>query len=54
MRLLGRDRLRRPSILELAATLVAWVAEAGLVLIVARSAGMELSVLDAVLVTCVW
>ena len=52
-RLRGRDRVRRPGIAELVATAVAWVAEAGLVLIVARSAGMEVSPLDAVLVTAV-
>ena len=52
-RLRGRNRVRRPGVPELAGTLVAWVAEAGLVLVVARAAGIALSPSDAVLVTAV-
>ena len=47
------DRLRRPSLTDFIGTLAAWVAESGLVLIVARSAGLDLSLADAVLVTTV-
>lgn len=53
LNLRGRDRLRRPGVVEVAGTLAAWVAEAWLILIVARSAGIELPLVDAVLVTSV-
>ena len=53
LRLRNADRVRRPGIVELLGTLAAWVAESGLVLVVARSAGLDLSVTDAVLVTSV-
>ncbi len=46
-------RIHMPGAIELAGTLAAWMAEAGLVLVVARSAGLDLSLLDAVLVTSV-
>ena len=52
-RLRGDNRVRRPGGLELAGTVVAWIAESGLVLVVARSAGIDLSLGDAVLVTAV-
>jgi len=53
LRLRNADRVRRPGLVELVGTLVAWVAESGLVLVVARSAGLELSLAEAVLVTSV-
>ena len=53
LRLRTADRIRRPGLAELAGTLAAWVAESGLVLVVARSAGLDLSLTDAVLVTSV-
>ena len=53
LRLRNADRVRRPGLLELVGTLTAWVAESGLVLVVARSAGLDLSLTDAVLVTSV-
>ena len=52
-KLRGNNRVRRPGGFELAGTVLAWVAESGLVLVVARSAGLELSLGDAVLVTAV-
>ena len=53
LRLRNADRIRTPGLVELVGTLAAWVAESGLVLVVARSAGLDLSLADAVLVTSV-
>ena len=53
LKLRSSGRIRRPGLVELVGTLVAWVAEAGLVLVVARSAGLDLSFTEAVLVTSV-
>ena len=52
-KLRGGGRLRRPGAVELAGSLAAWVAEAGLVWTAARSAGIGLSFTEAVLVACV-
>ena len=53
LRLRNADRIRMPGLAALVGTLVAWVAESGLVMVVARSAGLDLSLADAVLVTSV-
>lgn len=53
LKLRDSNRIRRPGVVDLTGTLVAWVAESGLVLVVARSAGLDLSFSDAVLVTSV-
>ena len=45
--------IRRPGLVEMAGTIAAWLAESVLVLVVARSAGLDLSLADAVLVTSV-
>lgn len=52
-KLRGRARLRRPGLIELAGASAAWAAEAGLVWAAARSAGIGLSLSEAVLVACV-
>ncbi len=52
-KLRGGGRLRRPGAVELAGSLAAWVAEAGLVWAAARAAGIGLSFTEAVLVACV-
>ena len=52
-KLRGGGRLRSPGAVELAGSLAAWVAEAGLVWAAARSAGIELTFTEAVLVACV-
>lgn len=53
LKLRAGGRIRRPGMIELAGTLVAWISESGLVWIVGRSAGLDLSLGDAVLVTSV-
>lgn len=53
LKLRNSGRIRRPGVIELVGTLTAWVAESGLVLVVARSAGLDLSFAEAVLVTSV-
>ena len=45
--------VRRPGAIEVVGTLAAWIAESGLVLVVGRAAGLDLSPLDAVFVTSV-
>lgn len=52
-KLRGRGRLRRPGVVELAGSLAAWTAEAGLVWAAARAAGIGLTFTEAVLVACV-